>query len=65
MDCKILNQALKTPARDPSNIEYIAKDLAICDPKHITPHDVLVYGQVLEALRIAKVGWLKEEIIDK
>ena len=27
--------------------------------------DILVYGQVLEALRIAKVGWLREEIIDK
>ena len=60
-----MDQALKTPARDPSNIEYIAKDLAICDSKHIIPLDVLVYGQVLEALRLAKIGWLKEEIIDK
>ena len=65
VDCKVLDQALKTSAWDPSNIEYIAKDLAICDPKHITLHDVLVYSQVLEALKIVKIGWLKEKIINR
>jgi hypothetical protein len=65
VDCKILDQVLKTPTRGPSNIEHIAKDLAIYDPKHITPQDLLVYGQVLEALRIAEISWLKEGITDK
>jgi hypothetical protein len=65
VDCKILDQVLKTPAKNPSNIEQIAKDLAIYDPKHITLHDMLVYGQILENLRLAKISWLKEEIIDK
>ena len=65
VDCKILDQVLKTPAKNPSNIEQIAKDLAIYDSKHITLHDMLVYGQILENLRLAKISWLKEEIIDK
>jgi len=65
VDCKVLNQVLKTPTQNPNSIEFIAKELAICDPKHITLQDILVYDQVLEALRIAKIGGLKEKIIDK
>jgi hypothetical protein len=65
VDSEILNQVLKTPVRDPSNIEQIAKDLAIYDPKHITLHDLLLYGQIREALKQAEVGWLKEGTINK
>ena len=65
VDCKLLDQILKLPTKGPSNIEHIAKNLAIYDPKHITPCDLLIYSQVLEALRIAKISWLKEGIIDK
>ena len=37
VDCRILDQVLKTPTHNPSSIEHIAKELAIYDPKHITP----------------------------
>ena len=51
--------------RDPSNIEQIAKDLAIYDPKHIILHDLLLYRQIQEALKQAEIGWLKEGTINK
>src|SRR6185436_3941375 len=65
VDSEILDQVLKTPVREPNNVEHIAKDLAIYDPKHITLHDLLLYGQIREALKQAKIGWLKEGTINK
>jgi hypothetical protein len=51
--------------KSPSNIEFIAKDLALNDPNHITPDNMLLYGQILEALKLAELGWLEEGTTDK
>ena len=49
--CK-LDQLLRTTMyKDPSDIEVIAKGLAINDPKGITTKKLSLYSQILEALR--------------
>src|SRR6185295_11734725 len=50
--CK-LDQVLRTTMyKNPSDIEIIAKGLAINDPKNITTEDLILYGQILEALKV-------------
>src|ERR1043165_5692793 len=50
--CK-LDQVLRTTMyKNPSNIETIAKELAINNPKNITTEDLILYGQILEALKV-------------
>jgi hypothetical protein len=51
--------------RNPDNLEYIAKDLAVYDPKNITIKDLLLYGQILEVLRIAEVCTVPHNIIEE
>jgi hypothetical protein len=39
--------------REPSDLETIAKNLALGDPQKVTTKDLLLYSQILEALRYA------------
>ena len=65
IDSKILDSILSKPTKNPSNLEYIARDLAIYDPKNITTNDLLRYGQILEVLKITEVCTVSHSIIEK
>jgi hypothetical protein len=65
IDSRILDEILSKRIDNPSNLEYIAKDLAIYDPKNITIGDVLLYGQVLEALKRAENFLIPRSMIEE
>src|ERR1043166_6705958 len=65
INSKILDSILSKPIKNPSNLEYIARDLAIYDSKNITTNDLLQYGQILEALKIAEVCTVSRSIIEE
>ena len=54
LNCSELNHILETSmTREPSDLETIAKNLALGDPQKVTTKDLLLYSQILEALRYA------------
>jgi hypothetical protein len=65
VDSKILDSILSKPINKPNNLEYIARDLAVYDPKNITPDDLLRYSQILEALKIAAVCTVSHSIVEE
>ena len=65
LDSKILDSILSKPIKNPNNLEYIARDLAIYDLKNITTDDLLRYGQILEVLKIAEVCTVSQSIIEE
>src|ERR1043165_7466526 len=65
IDSKILDKILSKRIRNPSNLEYIAKDLAIYDPKNIITKDLLLYGQCLEVLKTAELCTVPHSTIEE
>jgi hypothetical protein len=65
IDSKILDSILSKLINKPNNLEYIARDLAVYDSKNITPDDLLRYGQILEALKIAAVYTVSHSIVEE
>src|ERR1043165_7377928 len=65
IDSKLLNMVLSKRINNPGNLEYIAKDLAIYDPKNITTSDLLRYCQILEALKRAEVLSVPKSTIEE
>ena len=54
LNCSELNRILETSkTKEPSDLETIAKNLALGDPQKITTKDLLLYSQILETLRYA------------
>src|ERR1043165_851057 len=54
LNCSELNHILETSmTRESSDLETIAKNLALGDPQKVTTKDLLLYSQILEALRYA------------
>src|ERR1043165_7697935 len=54
LNCSELNHILETSMiREPSDLETIAKNLALGDPQKVTTKNLLLYSQILEVLRYA------------
>ena len=66
IDSKILSEALaKAVSHEPNNLELVAFSIAIVNPKEVTKRDVLIYGQVLEILKLVEKRSLEKTCISR
>ena len=66
IDSKILSEALaKAIPYEPNDLELVAFSIAIVNPKEVTKRDVLIYGQILEILKLVEERSLEKTCISR